>query len=264
MVNHSENPASERVYIGGLPAGLDEPKLCTIIGSYGTVRELKYLPTKAACIVNFTTLEEAKWVVENLDGNMPEGIPVPLCVKFANPLGTWIPGKGGSKDGGSWGAGAGAGERYSPYGGKGAEGGKGGKGGSIQTLKNSLHKMGLLPGSQGKKADSQQLYVRGLPSDTSDVDLSDIFAPFGAIPSRGVKAMLNNDGMCSGIGFVDFIEEHSAAAASEALNGTQLPDGNILRVVIKNSTYKGKGKGDEGKGEGKGKGKGKPEDGLLA
>mmetsp|Transcript_7907 Transcript_7907/g.17943 ORF Transcript_7907/g.17943 Transcript_7907/m.17943 type:complete len:117 (-) Transcript_7907:89-439(-) len=114
-------------------------------------------------------------------------------------------------------------------------------------LKNSLVNSGVLPGGKNAKerSDAQQVYVRGLPPDTTDMDLSDIFGPFGAIPARGVKAMLSPDGQCTGIGFVDFVDQACAAKACQALNGQMLPDGNMLRVNVKNST---KGKGKEGKG----------------
>lgn len=238
------NPPSERVFVSGLPMGLDDAKLSTIFGAYGTLTDIKNLSNANACILNFATADEAKWVVENLDGNMPEGISQPIAVKFANPPNSY--GKGG---------GASSAARFTPYSATGVQacaGGKAveGKGGSMQTLKRTLMQTGILPGT-GKKTDACQLYVRGLPTDTTDLDLNEIFAPFGAIPARGVKAMLNPDGTCTGIGFVDFVDEACARVASETLDGTELPDGKVLRVNIKNSTYKGKGKGKaEGKSEG--------------
>mmetsp|Transcript_34808 Transcript_34808/g.104075 ORF Transcript_34808/g.104075 Transcript_34808/m.104075 type:complete len:173 (-) Transcript_34808:112-630(-) len=165
--------------------------------------------------------------------------PSPSPLGAARPKGPATPrGKGGG--GGVW-----TPTRASPYGAAGGAFDKGtGKGGSIQMLKNSLINMGTLPGGKSTKgrSDAQQVYVRGLPPDTTDGDLHDIFGPFGAIPPRGVKAMLSPDGQCNGIGFVDFVNEAHAAAACQALNGTMLSDGTSLRVNVKNST-KGKGKG---------------------
>jgi len=240
-----EAPPSERVFVSGLPAGMDDGKLNAIFGAYGTLKDIKNLSQSNSCILNFASLDEAKWVVENLDGNMPEGINQPVSVKFANPPHGYGKGKGGD----NWGQ-----NRSYPYG-----GGKGGKGGdfdggkgsaSVQILKKGLIQAGVLPGTgKGSKSDAKQLYIRGLPSDTSDIDLSDIFAPFGAIPPRGVKAMLNPDGSCTGVGFVDYVEEACAQAALNALNGTMMPDGTTLRVSVKNSS-KAKGKG-WGKAEGK-------------
>merc|ERR1712156_996415 len=103
---------------------------------------------------------------------------------------------------------------------------------------------GSLPGTEGIRPHSNQLYVRGLPPDTTDADLLEIFSPFGAIPPRGVKAMQGEGGMCSGIGFIDFVEKDHALTAISHLNGAFTPEGNSLFVCLKNSGRKGKGKGD--------------------
>uniref|UniRef100_A0A7S4R455 RRM domain-containing protein n=1 Tax=Alexandrium monilatum TaxID=311494 RepID=A0A7S4R455_9DINO len=235
-----ENAPSERVFMSSLPAGLDDARFKEIFGAYGTIKEVKLLQNNAA-IVCFASVDEAKWVVDNLDGNMPEGITSPIKVVFANPQRpAWNAGAaapGGAAAGG-W-----VPNRPSPYGGKACEKGSG-KGGAISLLKNSLMNMGTLPGGRNSKerTDAQQVYIRGLPQDTTDGDLHDIFGPFGAIPPRGVKAMLTPEGQCTGIGFVDFVDEACAAKACQALNGSMLSDGTSLQVHVKNST-KGKGKG---------------------
>jgi len=229
-------PPSERVYVSCLPAGIDDEKLKSVFGAYGTLKEVKNLGSSKACILTFASLDEAKWIVENLDGNMPEGITEPVTVKFAYSSSWGKGGQTGGCGGGGGGGGFGA-NRSSPYGGGAAGGKAGGKGGSIQLLKASLK--GLLPGGKGgARPDACQLYVRGLPSDTSDADLLEIFAPFGAIPPRGVKAMLNPQGECTGIGWVDYMEESCAVAAVAALNGTMLVDGSSLRIHVKNSSKK--------------------------
>merc|ERR1711879_807943 len=124
----------------------------------------------------------------------------------------------------------------------GGKGGKGGKGGcDIKTVAKGLLQAGVFPGT-GAKVDAQCLYIKGLPSDTTDLDLYKIFAPFGPIPPQGVKAMTKEDGTCSGIGFVDYVEPQFAEKAISTLNGTMLPDGTMLNVAQKNSS-KGKGAG---------------------
>merc|ERR1719216_330257 len=76
---------------------------------------------------------------------------------------------------------------------------------SIDLLKRGLLAFGNLPGTEGIRPHTNQLYVRGLPSDTTDADLLEIFAPFGAIPPRGVKVMNKGaQGTCNGTGWVDF------------------------------------------------------------
>merc|ERR1719277_2562163 len=60
-------------------------------------------------MIRFSSVDEAKWLVDNLNGNIPEGLTEAVQVRFANAPGA---GKGGkSKDwsgdsangGGSWG-----------------------------------------------------------------------------------------------------------------------------------------------------------------
>merc|ERR1719507_274646 len=66
-----------RLYMKGLPLGLTDDQLTSIIGAYGSVVSLKVLPpppngaTDSAAIVQMGTDAEAKWIVENLDGNIP-------------------------------------------------------------------------------------------------------------------------------------------------------------------------------------------------
>merc|ERR1719410_3135610 len=108
-----------------------------VFSEYGTVTWSRVFdsggkPNKAA-IVEFADIEEAKWCVENLDGNIPEGLSTPIKVMFKRQGG----GKGyngGGKGGGSgfpsYGkASVGGGSSFvsSPYG-KGPVGGGMGKG----------------------------------------------------------------------------------------------------------------------------------------
>jgi len=259
-------PPSEKVYLSSLPGDLDDAKLTVIFGAYGNIKETKMLPNGCA-IVTFGSVQEAQWIVDNLDGNMPEGITSPVSVKFANPPRSW--GKSGSwgsdrfgpyskgDKGGSWDKGGGwdKGGSWDKGGDSWGKGGGWGKGDgpSVQVLKKTLLSMGVLPGGKGSKdrSDAQQVYIKGLPMDTTDMDLYDIFGCFGAICSKGVKAMLSDDGSCTGIAFVDFVHEQSAAQAVEVLDGTELVDGSILRLSVKNSgkgASTGKGWGESAKG----------------
>merc|ERR1712060_952215 len=103
---------------------VDDATLKTIFGTYGTVTWSKVFdgkgkPTKAA-IVEFGDIEEAKWVVENLNGNIPQGLSTPVQVAFK-----------AAKKGKGFGKGKdfGKGKGFSPYEGGKSLGGKwGGKG----------------------------------------------------------------------------------------------------------------------------------------
>merc|ERR1719253_2235141 len=205
-------------------------------------------------MVRVGSVDEAQWIVDNLNGNIAQGLSTPVQVRFANS-----PGQGKGKDAGGWGKDGGYGkasgkgswsqpswQAASPYEAKGYDGGKGkgkgkgkGVGCDIRTLKQGVKGAGVLPGVGMQLPNECQLYIKNLPSDTTDVDLYELFSSFGAIAPRGVKAM-QQDGCCSGIGFVDFLDMEHAQAAIMTLNGTTMPDGSMLTVANKQA---GKGKG---------------------
>jgi len=284
------NAPSDNIYVADLPDDIDEARLGAVFGAYGTIKSSRLLPGPGRCgaLIQYTTQEEAAWVVENLNGNIAQGLDFPIKVNFARPP------VGESK-----------GERFSPYGGGGkgccggkapaawdrnsweqgsfdtpaattwgSKGGGAGKGGGVggpwangevpswaagwdfmmkprqsyrdnnagkgkflppQTaagFKKSLVTTGILPGGKMGR-DENALYIGGLPSDTTDKDLYEIFACFGAIVISGVHALTNEDGSCRGIGFVNYQDNAAAQFAIASLNGTQLPDGNRLKVAIK-------------------------------
>lgn len=258
-------PPSDNVFLSQLPLDMTEDKAKEIFGAYGTVTSLRLLQNGSA-LCRFGSVEEATWIVENLNGNMPQGLDTPIGVKFANPpkakgegkgeKGGFSPyGKGGGKDGGYGGFG-GFGKGGGKDGGKG-KGGKG-KGGGIRVLKDGIIAAGVLPGGQWSN-DVGALFIGGLPSDTTDLDLYHIFSAFGQIPAKGVRAMMDQTtGMCRGIGFVNFIDPACADIAAQSLNGTTMPGGSTLTVKPKdppNPDAKGKGKGKDDKGGGKKGGK---------
>jgi len=225
--------------------------LRTIIGAYGTISQCKVMTSqpgrKAAAMVRFATVDEAKWIVENLNGNIPQGLTDAVEVKFAmgkdqQKGGDKGGGKGGPYWGDPWGKGGGKDD------GKGKGGGKGKC--SIRTLVKGLADAGALPGGPQCQNDENTLFVAGLPFDSTDCDLYKIFAPFG--PVKGVKAMLDRDsGICSGTGFVNFMDSNATMMSIQTLNGTMMPDGSYL--TVKNKSPKGAGK-DKGMDKGMDKG----------
>jgi len=233
-----------------LPAGMAEPQLQSILGKYGTIKSCKCMPGsgKNAARITFADLDDAKWFRENLDGNIPEGLSAPVKVRYSNSADMSSGGGGGGwgKAGGD--GGKGGGNRWSPWeGGKAAgnqgpglqwnswQDGKGaGKSGldSIETLKRGLRAAGAIPG--GKWAnDSNCIFVGSLPEDTTDTDLYEIFTPFGPIASQGVRAMQTPEGICKGIGFINFLDSESTQKAIMTLNGTMMPSGRVLKVCPK-------------------------------
>lgn len=270
-----EAPPSDNIYVTDLPSDFDENDLKDVFGAYGHIIQCKVLQSgspgqaKCAALVRFQSEEEAAWVVDNLNGNIPQGLADPVGCRFADTPEMKAQRKGGHGKG----EGGGGGGRSSPYGGgKGYEGGgsqarhggaplrglhnfgpvlrglaagagigkgslgmHGGKGKSkslctIKVLHDGLVQAKALPGGTGWINDENALYIANLPVDTADVDLYRIFSPFGAIAPKGVRAMLNEDGSCKGIGFVNFLDPMAAQAAVLTLNGTWLPDGSTLIV----------------------------------
>eukprot|EP00408_Alexandrium_pacificum_P018880 CAMPEP_0171198810 /NCGR_PEP_ID=MMETSP0790-20130122/23139_1 /TAXON_ID=2925 /ORGANISM="Alexandrium catenella, Strain OF101" /LENGTH=210 /DNA_ID=CAMNT_0011664135 /DNA_START=96 /DNA_END=729 /DNA_ORIENTATION=+ len=124
------------VFIADLPVDMDDAQLLEIFSQYGTVAWSKMMPSKGkpsqAGIVEFASIDEAKWVVENLNGNVAQGMSEPIQVNYKRQnKGYGKDGKGGKsggygKDGGfggkSCGKGysngyqkGGKGKGYSPY-----------------------------------------------------------------------------------------------------------------------------------------------------
>jgi cold-inducible RNA-binding protein len=66
-----------------------------------------------------------------------------------------------------------------------------------------------------------KLYVGNLPYDTTEAQLSDMFAAHGT-PSSAKVIMDRDTGRSKGFGFVEFENDSEAKAATEALNGTDL------------------------------------------
>lgn len=263
-----------QVWIGGLADGCNEEMLQGVFGPYGAITWCKVTPAKPgkkpSALVQFADPTDAAWFCENLNGNIPEGLTEPIQVMFSKNQGPAQgkgkgEAKGGGKDNGKgYGkvdAKGGKAAGWSPYdgGAKGdAKGGakdsgkSGGKGG-IKGLLKSATKGGFIP--DNPKPDENCVYIKGLPNDTTDRDLYELFAPFGAIPPRGVLAQ-QKEGACTGVGFVDFVEQTATLHAIQVLNGMPTPDGDALFLKQKNPRGSGKGKG-EGKDKGKDKGKGK-------
>ncbi|CAE7198756.1 unnamed protein product [Symbiodinium microadriaticum] len=263
----SQAPPSDNLYIADLPPGFTAESLQAIFQEYGNISQFKLLQNsgpggKTAALVRFQSVEEATWLVENLNHNIPQGLSSPVIVKYADTPEMKAAKQGGFAMATSYGSVKGMGKaegngkgaaRVSPYpsygkgqswnswepapmkGFKGGmEKGKGkGKGCPIKTLHNGLLEAQALPGCGEIDNDRNALYISGLPNDTEDIDLYRIFAPFGAIAPRGVRAMRHPDGTCQGFGFVNYLESGSVQLAAATLHGTQMPGGAELIVKPK-------------------------------
>lgn len=118
-----------------------------VFSQYGAVKETTVLPvlagkTAAAAFVIMETLEDAKWIVDNVNGNVPQGLMSQVTVVFATPREQRKGGGKGKKGmdgmwgmmsmmggGGGWGGGWGKGGGGGDWGGAWGKEGGGGWGG---------------------------------------------------------------------------------------------------------------------------------------
>jgi len=249
---------NDTVYASDLPEDFDEKMLRESFGGYGAVQWSKIMAKTLgarramAALIQYASVEEAAFIIENPDvlemspapklsfhtkrakhagtgawgrggsacGNGVEGSPMgPVVVPHIVPTG-YSGSKGGSHGSGAYSAAKGGGHGFGA--------------GDLTIMKKGLGKGNVLPVSHWS-TDEGAVFVGGLPPGATDLDLYEIFSPFGAIPPRGVKVMKAGGGVCSGIGFVDYIDPACAQAAIAALNGYQAPDGTTLAVRLKTS-----------------------------
>lgn len=206
--NKSSPPPSDNLYITNLPADMDEVRLRMIFGGYGLVRQCRLLKPspsgKVPALVRYSSDEEAARVKSSLDGAIPEGLEQPVFVDYADP-----PGSSNNTIA------------------KAPESDK-----LIMVIVNGFEDAGCMPGGKWQNNEST-IYVAGLPPDTTDYYMYRLFSPFGAIAAKGVRAVQNPDGTCKGFGFVNYLNNSSAAAAIHTISGTRLPDGSMIKVSIK-------------------------------
>jgi len=96
---------NETVFVKSLPVESTVETVQAIFSQYGGVQAVKVLPPSGgrnvvAAFVTMTSVQEAKWVVENVNGQVPSGLQNPLEVVFATPKelsSNW--GKGGGTKG---------------------------------------------------------------------------------------------------------------------------------------------------------------------
>jgi len=239
--------ASDNVFVSQLPSGLNEEQVNQLFSQYGTVTSVKIVSKPdqegTAALVRFATEAEAAFIVEGMNGNIPQGLSTPVQTRFAGTPGG---GKGGGAPAGGAGFPGGV-ERASPYpqtqlpqsAGKGL-----GKPGDIpmEQIVKGLEESGGLPGGDGRdKSQMIEVFVLGLPADTTDLHMYRMFAPFGQIAPKGANVMTDMSGACKGFGFVNFLAIESAQLAIQTLNGAILPNKRVLKVELKAA-----GKGQKG------------------
>jgi RNA recognition motif-containing protein len=243
----------DNVYIDGLPAEVDEMMVKELFSTYGNVvsckaMQAKRLGQKGAALVRWASVEEAEWVVNNLNGKVPDGLEEEIAVRFAKPGKSASFSNSGSPGGGaplqplhvppphhmppphqpapSW---HGAAPHHPEY--SSAPQMYGVSSSDIEEVVAGFYRSGQLPG--GYKVEDSSLYVVGLPRNTTELELYKIFSTFGALAQKGVTAKYGPDGFCTGVAFVDFLDRVSADQAITILNNSTMPDGTVLNVRFK-------------------------------
>jgi len=94
-----QGPPSEELFVTGLPMDCSSVQAKQIFKQYGGVKQANVLPvaagkTAAAAFVIMESVEDARWVVEHVNGNVPQGLANPVTVAFATPRGDRKGGKG--------------------------------------------------------------------------------------------------------------------------------------------------------------------------
>jgi len=92
----------ETLFVTGLPIDCTQELANKTFSQYGTVKETTVLPVApgknaAASFVIMETVEQAQWIVDNLNGNITEGLTSPVTVVFATPRANRFDGGKGMK-----------------------------------------------------------------------------------------------------------------------------------------------------------------------
>jgi len=108
-VSSSGAKASDNLFIAGLPPQCNEDLIKGVFGQYGTVLNVRLLATgdkpDRAALVRFGDANQAQWIIENLNQNVPMGLQSPIIVKYANKAPPPMPGQPGFQVGGQGGGG---------------------------------------------------------------------------------------------------------------------------------------------------------------
>lgn len=191
------------LYVSGLPQGFDDNAVQILFAQFGPVKSVKVLrphPDKSdvAAIVSMESPEQAKMLIENVSGTVPQGLSQPIMIKAKMP--SWDPSKGWGK--GGYG-------NMDPWVMMQMLYMKGGKGGGKGMMKGGFGGGGGLSNFSAEK----KVWVGGLPEDVTFQELKDHFG-------EQAKFALVMKGKAAGTGGVGFGSAEEATAAIQTLNGS--------------------------------------------
>merc|ERR1740117_964361 len=78
----------DNLFVAGLPHDATDESITMTFGQYGHVLSVKILPAQrgrsdVAALVRMSSPEQAKWIVENLHGNVPSGLGGAVTCRYA-------------------------------------------------------------------------------------------------------------------------------------------------------------------------------------
>jgi len=193
---------SDNLYIQGFPVNIDEESLKHIFSAYGNVMQCKVLPTppggnaKGAALVRFASVDEATWIVDHVNGNIPHGLTESVVVRYANqPGGKGKPSASSGDDGKS---------RAAPYSGE--------------------SKSSTAP------EPNDNLYVTGLPLSLDNDLLRQFFAAYGSVGQ--CKVLPSRPNATGSVALVRFTSIAEATKVKTKLDGT-VPEGHQEPLRLK-------------------------------
>jgi len=218
-------PGQDSVHVKGLPQNISDERVRSVFSSYGQVAQVKVARFADGCsaLLKMGNGEMAKWLVENLNGHIPQGLSSPVAVSFADQA-KFAKSTSSNARVGPYAPVANAGHpKFDMF------------PTDVQTALNCAMTSlgGKTPG--GKDAGSVAVTVKDLPGTADDLYVYKIFAPFGSLESVAVKR--DPEGAWA-VAFVKFLAADGAQRAEMALNGCVLPDGAMLKVTLKAAAAK--------------------------
>lgn len=189
------------LHVTGLPVGVNDEQVTGIFSAYGAVKSVKVLPVRedkpdSAAIVVMESGEQAKWLIDNVNGKVPAGLSAPLIIK-KKITNDWSKGYGKGYGIPPW-----AMMQMMQYYGKGKGFGKG--------------KSGLSTFPAEKK-----VWIGGLPEE--GVTFRELQAHF---PGSKFATVMKGKG--AGTGGVAFATAEEATAAIATLNGSTLAGATLV------------------------------------
>lgn len=212
---------TDNLYVTGLPAGSDEGRIREVFSAYGgAVSSVRILPANAtktdvAAMVRMENADQAKYLIENVNGTAPNGMDAVLSIKPANSGGYGGKGKGGWNSWAPWSMEAQWMFMMQMKGKVGKGKGKGFGGGPGKGFGKGR---GLSDFTADKK-----VWVGNLPEAVTFRELQAHFNTIGA-----AKFALVMKGKGAGTGGVAFATAEEATEAIAKLNGSELMGAQIV------------------------------------